>query len=444
MNINKLDTPIIKTFIANGNYYFYDTFANNVYSVTKEQYLEIKELEKIGITCYKKLKKNTQAYKDILMLLQKGLMKASIIKRIEHPATDIVDSLLYGCISDMTLQITRKCNFRCRYCLFANDSGIERHHEDSEMTFEIAKKSIDYLFEHSKSARDVSLAFYGGEPMLNFDLIKKSVIYADGIFFSKRITYNMTINGSIISDDMLDFLATYNVHLTISFDGSKSIQDKHRKFLDNGKGSFDVVSNNIKKIKEKYPDYFKTITFIAVVFDDEDTSQVMDYYDKKGIDHEKILVLDADLTGLDYRSKSIIHYSEQRTNYTADEKSYFNKATLPSVWHHNGPCIPSIKSLFVDIYGNFYPCEGFIDLKKLSIGNVNDGLDRDKVVSYMNIGELSKDDCKKCWLMRFCSICLLNCIDVDKKALTYEQKHISCIEHGDRVLAFLKNYVSQV
>ena len=438
-----MSIPIIKTFVCEGKYFFYDTYTNSIFNVTKAQFSEINELQRIGVSAYKKLNKNSEEYTDILMLIKRGLFKEGFLKEIEHPATKHLNVLLDRCVNDITLQVTRDCNFRCRYCLFANNSGIERNHEKIKMPWEIAKKSIDYLYDHSKDIDIITVAFYGGEPMLNFELIKNVVEYTKQRFFIKKIEFRMTINGSILSDIMIDFLIKNQFYISFSLDGPKTIQDKHRRFLVSGKGTYDIVIENIMKLKKRDERFFfNNVTFMPVMFPDENEKDVEDYFESLGIKANQVHFLEADLTGVDYISNQTEDYTDARLNFTYDEDSYYKKILIPAKWHHNGPCIPGIKSVFVDVNGDFYPCEGFINNKELAFGNIEKGIDISKVSSLINIGKLTENECRTCWLMRFCKTCALNCIDVDKNIISKEQKKISCDGQEERALMFLKRTVT--
>lgn len=440
--MERKDLPILKTFVYKNKYYYYDTYLNRLFGVSQEQFVEINELKKIGLYKYCNLNKDTDAYYQIKMLISKGLMSAQVVLEIEHPMLRYVNDIVDRSINDITLQVTRDCNFRCRYCLFANNNGIERNHEKVNMSWTTAKKCIDYLYDHSKDSDQVTISFYGGEPMLNYELIKQVVDYAETKFFTKKILYRMTFNASILPNEAIDFFIEHDFHITISFDGPQEIQNKHRKFLKSGAGTFSTVYNNINNLRNRNSKYFyKNVTFIPVVFEDEDETDILNYYHGLSIPKDNILMLDADMTGVDYYSIEDVDFAQKRINYSADEATYAKKTLLPSKWHHNGPCIPAIKSMFVDVNGLFYPCEGVISESELSIGDINKGINIDKVIEYMNIGSITEQECKSCWLMRFCSICFLKCIDVDNKTITKKQKLIACKGQEERVVSFLKKHI---
>ena len=251
-----MDSPIIKLFTYKNRYFFYDTFNNNILEISKKQYLEISELLKIGIKEFKVLQKETVSYKSIVHLIEKGYLKGSFIKEIANPSIPFIDDLLKSCINDISLQVTRNCNFRCRYCLYTSRSGVERIHEPINMSWEIAKKSIDFLFDHSSDSERIHISFYGGEPFLNFELIKKIVSYTESKFFTKAVEFAATINGSILSDSIIDYIIDNKFKIAISLDGPKKIQDRHRKFDSDGSGTFDTVFGNIMRLKCKETKFY--------------------------------------------------------------------------------------------------------------------------------------------------------------------------------------------
>jgi len=283
-------------------------------------------------------------------------------------------------------------------------------------------------------------------------LITNIVEYAENLYSTKKIIYRMTINGSVLTNIMIDFMVKYNFLITISLDGSEEIQNRHRKFYETGSGTFHAVYNNIKKIKDRYETYFlNNVTFMPVVFDDENYQEMLNFYSNNlGVYENKIIPLDADLSGIDYtasevNSKSITDDEKNDgINKKAEEglkKVYSDKSKIPLKWHHNGQCIPSIKSIFIDVNGVLYPCEKVIENENLSIGHIENGLNMKKIIDFMNIGRLSEEECKSCWAMRFCEICMIHCNDIEKNKITSEQKYITCDKQKYKTLSFFKRYI---
>ena len=448
----KKETPIVKSFIYNNSCFIYDTFTNRLFHVSADQFLEISHLQKIGLNQYASLNKDTKAYKDIIMLINKGLFHKPFIKKIEHPETKYVQHFLNRCVNDLTLQVTKNCNFKCRYCLYANDTQFERGHQNVNMSWEIAKKSVDFLFAHSLDAKSINIAFYGGEPLLNYQLIYSIVEYVEKLFYTKKIKYSMTINGSLLTDSIVAFFVKHNFYITVSLDGPEVIQNRHRKFGESGNDTFNVVYRNVRRIKHMYKDYFySNVTFIPVLFPDEDYQEVLKFYRGFDVSEEQILPLNVSLNGLDYINSNIHTYNFQNTFFIKKEKKneisferlYEDKRNIPSTWHPNGQCIPAVRKLFIDVNGIFYPCEKIIENDALSIGNLDNGFYIPKIIKFMNIGKLTEEECKYCWAIRFCNMCVSSCHDVEKNEITSEQRRLNCFYQKEKVLSFFKGYIDQ-
>lgn len=434
------------------NYYFYDTYTNSLLNITKTLYEELLILKKLGWKNYIQTRKHTSEYDAILKLQERNMLKCNFITIIQHPETDIVLDMLNGSINDLVLQVTRDCNFSCRYCLYASTSNVERSHESINMDFKIAKKAIDFLFEHSYDATSINISFYGGEPLLNFDLIREVVEYANSIFITKKVNYNMTINASLLNEKIIRYIVAHSFNIAISLDGPENIQNFHRKFKITGGETYQIVTDNINKLKKIDKQYFdRCVTFLPVIIDDEDLEEVIKYYKNIGVSEDKIKPLRANMNGIDY-ILSEFQLSIKRNGKQWDQKfelgSYTNfltklmsKNILPSTWHHNGQCIPGVQRLFVDTYGVFFPCEKITEDKTFSIGSVNTGFNYKRVKEFLNIGSLSENQCKHCWAMRFCEMCISACIDIDCNKLTQCRKFYSCLQQKESILANMKHYI---
>lgn len=175
------------------------------------------------------------------------MFKANVVEKIEHPGTEIIEHYIKTRIQQLTLQVTQQCNLRCDYCAYSGIYDRNRIHSKLRMSFETAKKAIDFFLERSVERLDIFVSFYGGEPLLEFELIKQCVEYINNQAEGKRINYIMITNGTLLSDKVVDYLVENNFALSVSLDGSKE-HDVNRKFV-NGEGSFDTIINNIKRIQ---------------------------------------------------------------------------------------------------------------------------------------------------------------------------------------------------
>ncbi len=444
-----LDVPVAKKFIFDNKYFLYDTFTNRLFNITKDHFFEISILEKIGISEYVRLPRDNKAYRDIIMLLHKGILRAPFIKEIIHPNTHYLPYLTSRCVNDVVLQVTRECNFRCRYCLYAGNGHVERTHEKINMPWSVAKQGIDFLFNHSVDSEKINLSFYGGEPLLNFELIKKSVEYIESIYWCKKLNYKMTINGSLVTDYILDFLVDKDFEIVISLDGNSTIQNKHRKFFETGNDTFRTVFENVEKIRCRYNEYFyRNISFLPVILDDESYEEVLSFFRMHNILEQQIIPLKANLNGIDYINTGIEYSKSFDIESDLDGKAektlencYLNKNRIPASWHHNGQCIPGIRRLFIDINGYFYPCEKVIENNSLIIGDVNRGFDLQKIGTFLNVGKLTEKECKECWAIRFCEMCISSCLNIEKNELSKTQKNIECKKQKEKALSYFKRYI---
>lgn len=451
MNKMSYDIPLIKPFIKDNKCYFYDTYTNRILSVTKEQFFEIKELLELGIDGFRNLRKKTKAYIDIIQLLDMGFLRSQIIEQIIYPDEEYIEHILDRGLSSLELQVTKNCNFKCRYCLFACESKIDRTHKYENMSWDIAKTSIDYLYNHSQDVQDVSIAFYGGEPLLNFELIKKSMEYAKELFETKRIYFHITSNCSFINEEIIQELIKYNVFFLISLDGPPQIQDYHRRFGLNGSETFDAVWTNVNKIRavdSKYFDY--NVRFNSVLFPDESEEEVFSFFSNNGISETSVQIQYANLAGIDYDfskhniSLDITPYEQikvtMKAKYSQIKKALDTKTPL-NVCNYPGGCIPGVVRLFVNSKGIMYPCEKVLEKSPLAIGDIWNGINKNRACEILNIAKLTEENCKKCWAFRFCKICVLHCFDSEENTINKASILSYCAEQKKIIEIFLKNQV---
>lgn len=199
-------------------------------------------------------------------MMEKGYFSSEHIKRINNPYSNYLPLLLSRNMSQILLQVTQGCNFRCEYCIYtASIDGIQRKHTNKRMDFQTAKHAVDYLWNHSIDSDVVTIGFYGGEPLLEFELIKQVILYTEKKFQGKIVHYAMTTNVSLLSIDKVEFLWKHDVHLVLSLDGPKEIQEKNRIYVGGKKSSYDVAVENLNHIREKFPEYIKRMNINIVI-----------------------------------------------------------------------------------------------------------------------------------------------------------------------------------
>ena len=452
------DKALVKAFIHKDCFFMYTPYSNHILHITQGQFKELKKLERMGIEEYMSQKGDTSEYHDLVSLIKSGFITKSFIEEVKHPATDDYIAITNRGIERLVLQVTQRCNFSCRYCHNIHSRSARFVSEKTDMSWDVAKSSIDFLIEHSQDSETIDIYFYGGEPLLNFALIKRVVEYTEERISTKVVTYHITTNGSLLTEEIALFLATYRFKVAISLDGSKERQDWARKFA-NGDHTFDVVWNNVQILLSVFNDHYDDIMFLPVVFIDEDKKAVLDFFSSHNIDQSRILFLNANTSGIDY-SHGVLQTDVSKdgiinadwVNYDNIEETefndflikYSNKHAVGKSWHHAGTCIPGYFKVFVNTKGLFYPCENAPNCPDTCIGNVNDGINVERAITLLNIGTLTKNECMNCWAIRFCSMCALYCMDEEKCCLSREIKHLNCVAYKKHTLKLLKKYIDTV
>lgn len=366
---------------------------------------------------------------------QEGMFVPNVVKEIRHPQTDIMEHNAKRRLYQLILQVTQQCNLRCEYCAYSGIYEGNRVHSGNRMRFETAKRAIDFYLEHSIDSPSVSIGFYGGEPLLEFELIKKCIDYAVNKIEGKEIRFNLTTNGTMLAGEKASFLAEHDVSIAISLDGSKKEHDACRKFPD-GTGSFDTVMKNVQDLSQNYPEYTKrSVLFFATVNPYMDLGCVMEYFRANEIINERSVIYNS-MVSRDL--KEDLHYQESffqirkyeyikalfalngkldknnvdpivRTSMEQAKKAksaLHKRMELRPVVHPGGPCMPGILRLFARYDGALFPCERVNEnLDFYQIGSVEKGFDLDKMRDILNIGKLTEEECKSCWNLQRCAIC---------------------------------------
>ena len=271
------------------------------------------------------------------------------------------------------LFLTWDCNLRCTYCYETNKCY-------RNMKFDTAKKGIDFFMNYAKH---VHFQFFGGEPLLQFELMKKIAGYLR-YYYPERYSFNIYTNGTLITDEVLDFFRENKVHLTLSIDGAKYTQDMNRLYKD-GQGTFDTLKPILDKVinmnlprrirmtvtPNNCMHLFENIKFFYEKYCITDIQEEVDrtvFWKKEDID---ILI---------QQYKDIVDYLV--AHYKADESFYWSNYETRILPFINNPkqekrpisrCGSSENMCSMDTDGTLYPCQKFIVNQTLPIGNVNEG-----------------------------------------------------------------------
>lgn len=427
------EQPFIHLIKTPYGYYFYDVNKDNIASVEKDLFEFLKERSS-DRNC---LSEESTNYLN--KLLEEGYLSNNKIKHIEHPATSELEGCLESRIIQLVLQVTQACNLTCSYCPYANETEgiLQRNHENKKMTWDTAKAAIDFFADHSYAEQTSAISFYGGEPLLAFSLITKAVEYAEEALLGKKLHFNITTNGTILTDEMISYIVKHKIHVMFSIDGPREIHDINRKHA-NGKGSFDEAFEALNKLINAFGNDYAEYVSINMVMDPKNNIDTVMKLFEKPLFHEKRITISSstaddeqlankNIRSWDYIGKMryiyflgylahlglvkdlsipqiIFPYMNTREKVHASYK--LNSELLPDTGAPGGPCIPGQKRLFVSTDGDFYPCERVSEVSEvMKIGSLSSGFDFQKAKNLLNISAISSEECKNCWALRHCTVC---------------------------------------
>ena len=429
-----------KTFKTPQAYYVYDRRSNKILKITQEAYEELNEK---GLE-----KQRWKVFRD------KGYLLEDVLEEIEHPDTSLLEYSLQTKVQYMILQVTQECNLRCKYCVYGGGYD-NRTHAHKFMDWNLAKESLDYFIAHSGQVQELSVGFYGGEPMLQMELIQKCVDYMEKSVPDRKVNFMMTTNGTLLTVEKAKYFYEKGFNIVISLDGSKEDHDKNRVFRDSGKGSFEVIMKNLQMIKKECPEFLEKVTFNTVLNYNCDFSCVRDYFSTDDLMHDATYVLNlveetgakeeilySDEFQIEYKYSHFLMFMymlgkcDRRyiLNSQMSEIEYYRHTyqimkdsdSLKKIGHHNGPCIPGGRRLFVSVTGDFYPCEKVTEELGMRIGNIKEGINLDVCKKMLNIGKVTKEQCKECWALRLCGQCIAKC--TENGEISCQKKLCQCVQ----------------
>ena len=461
----KLESPFIHLIKLYTKYYLYDINSKMIVQISKELF-ELLEKYK---DCKTEIEIPYNLEDEVGMLLKYDLFsKLDTNYEIEYPQAANLEEILNDCMRTMTLQVTQNCNLRCKYCVYSG-SYSNRVHSNKRMSFETAKSAIDFLYEHSSMTTSIGIGFYGGEPLLEFDLLKRCVAYAKMKFIGKDLSFTLTTNATLLTDEIMEFFVENNFFVTISFDGPQVVQDKNRVMADGKSGSFERVMENVGIFLERYPEFSWHVSFNAVLDPTNDFSCSNDFFMNfetvKDITANGVLIstdglkkeLEKDeVFSIAYEyemfknflwscgkldklgSKLSVAYIEQLEKLVAKREVGIEKNKKFA--HPGGPCLIGVHKFFVNADGNFYPCERVDESANVAmIGNIKSGFDFDRIRELLNIGKLTEEECKRCWAFQFCIQCFRSAVDGDKLSKTKRLE--KCKESKINAEECIKDYI---
>ncbi len=350
----------------------------------------------------------TQAYLELKTLQQKELL-------FSPDYYDDMDLHHNGIIKALCLHVAHDCNLRCKYCFASTGSFQGRR---LVMDCETGKGAIDFLISHSGNRRQLEVDFFGGEPLLNKDIIKQLVDYGNerAAQSNKDIRFTLTTNALLLDDDFLSFINDKMYNLVLSIDGTRQTNDRMRYQAD-GRGTYDLILPKIKKAVEMREDksFYVRGTFTRYNLNfSEDVLHLADL-GFKNISVEPVV---AD-KNKDYaiREEDLPTIFKEYETLAQEYVKRYKIGNPFNFFHFNidltqGPCVikrvmgcgAGTEYVAVTPEGDIYPCHQFVGIEDFCIGNVKEGIENRKTVEeFRKCNVLKKEECKKCWAKFYCS-----------------------------------------
>ena len=318
-------------------------------------------------------------------------------------------------VKALCMHIAHDCNLACRYC-FAEEG--EYHGRRAMMSYEVGKKALDFLIANSGSRRNLEVDFFGGEPLMNWQVVKDLVAYGreQEKKFNKHFRFTVTTNGVLLNDEIQDFINKEMDNVVLSLDGRKEINDKMRPFR-NGKGSYDLIVPKFQKLADSRNQerYYIRGTFTRNNLDF--SNDILHYADLGfkqmsiepvvGEETDPYAIREEDLPQIfeeyDKLAKVMIEREKEGKGFNFFHFMIDLKGG-PCIYKRLSGCGSGTEYLSVTPWGDLYPCHQFVGQDEFLMGNVDEGITKPEIVDeFRSCSVYSKDKCRNCFAKFYCS-----------------------------------------
>lgn len=440
---------MVHVFNYKNTYYIYDVGSGSLHECDRESALYLKYKYEGGECPNLSCEKTEEIERDINALKESGLFLKEEVKTYPAKSTEV---------KALCIHICHDCNLSCRYC-FADEGAYKSAHEF--MSEETAKKAIDFLIENSGGRKVLEADFFGGEPLMCLDTIKKVVAYAreKGDKAGKKFLFTTTTNALLLDDDAINFFNAEMENVVLSLDGRKEVHDAIRK-TKNGKGSFDLVIDKIKKFVKSRGDksYYVRGTFTSKNLD---FSNDVIFLAENGFDSISMEPVVTPIEDLAIKSEHIPLICAEYENLLDRYLDKYSKGEGFNFFHFNidlegGVCLQKRVSacgagneyFSVVPNGDIYPCHRFAGDKNFLMGNVYEGkIDKSLREKFATNCLFTRNGCENCFAKFICSggcsannyYCAGDLNEPYKETCEMMKKRIECGMHALAVKKTHKN-----
>ena len=353
-----------------------------------------------------------ECYDQIAQLKEDGKL---FVKDSFEPMAGALKAKTSGVIKALCLHIAHTCNLNCSYC-FASQGKY--HGERALMSFEVGKRALDFLIENSGSRRNLEVDFFGGEPLMNFDVVKRLVEYARSIEKekNKNFRFTLTTNGVLVDDDVIDFANREMSNVVLSLDGRREVHDRYRVDYA-GNGSWDKIVPKFQKFVAARggKNYYMRGTFTHANPDFLEDIKVMLDLGFSELSMEPVVAAKGDPAALTEEDKAIVLKQYEQL---AELMLRRDKEGKPFTFYHymidlkGGPCIykrisgcgSGTEYMAVTPWGDLYPCHQFVGDEKFKLGDIWNGVSNTEIQKeFASCNVYAREECRDCWAKLYCS-----------------------------------------
>ena len=320
-----------------------------------------------------------------------------------------------GVVKALCLHIAHTCNLNCSYC-FASQGKY--HGERAVMSYEVGKRALDFLIENSGTRRNLEVDFFGGEPLMNFQVVKDLVAYARSIEREKgkNFRFTLTTNGVLVDEDVIEWANRECANVVLSLDGRKEVHDRFRVDYA-GKGSWEKIVPKFQRFVEARggKDYYMRGTFTHANPDFLEDIRKMLELGFTELSMEPVVCAEGDPSALTEEDLTVVMDQYERLAELMLER---DKAGKPFTFYHymidltGGPCIykrisgcgSGTEYMAVTPWGDLYPCHQFVGEERFRLGDIWQGVTNHEIrAEFAACNVYAHEECRDCWARLYCS-----------------------------------------
>ena len=332
-----------------------------------------------------------------------------------EPMAGTLKARTSGVVKALCLHIAHTCNLNCSYC-FASQGKY--HGERALMSYEVGKRALDFLVENSGTRRNLEVDFFGGEPLMNFDVVKQLVAYARSIEKekNKNFRFTLTTNGVLVDDDVIEFSNKEMSNVVLSLDGRKEVHDRYRVDYA-GNGSWEKIVPKFQKFVNARggKNYYMRGTFTHANPDFLEDIKTMLNLGFSELSMEPVVAASDDPAALTQEDKPVVMKQYEDLAKLMLER---DKEGKPFTFYHymidlkGGPCIykrisgcgSGTEYMAVTPWGDLYPCHQFVGDEKFKLGDIWSGVNNKKIQDeFASCNVYAREECRDCWARLYCS-----------------------------------------